>query len=353
MVVMAVMVVSLAGAAWRGAGETMHRFFGPPPDAVGRFAERASAWLDKTARALRERFAAVVAGVEVAAPEPARNLHGGRGETQAPGDGGRSDVGGAWATAPMDDQPIRIYRGSDAATQVYRGSGGETRIYRGSGAATQVYRGSGGETRVYRGSGALPKAGVLSGSARVFDGDTLEVGGVRVRLYGIDAPESQQSCRAAGRRWPCGHEAKRALANQIGTRRVACEARDRDSYSRVVAVCGVAGRELNRWMVAEGWALANRRYSLDYAAEESQARQASRGVWRGEVMAPWKWRRGERLAGGRQCGIKGNISRGGKRIYHVPGGKYYASTRIDTSRGERWFCTEREAQAAGWRRSRR
>lgn len=309
-VVMAVLAVSLAGVAWRGAGETMHQFFGVPPSTLGDFAERTSAWLDKNALVLRERFAALVDSAEVAAPK------------ESPG--GESSA-------------IRIYRGRDI--EVLR--------------VTPSTSSSAGAPRIYRGRDIEAKARTISGSAHVLDGDTLEVRGVRVRLYGIDAPESRQSCRAGGSLWPCGSEAKRALAGRIGTRRVVCEERDNDSYGRVVAVCSVSGRELNRWMVAEGWAWANRRYSLAYAAEEAQARQASRGVWRGEVMAPWKWRRGERLAGGRQCDIKGNISRKGERFYHVPGGKYYARTRIDTSRGERWFCTEKEARAAGWQRSRR
>ena len=51
--------------------------------------------------------------------------------------------------------------------------------------------------------------------------------------------------------------------------------------------------------------------------------------------------------------IKGNIGRDGSRIYQVPGGQFYERTRIDTSRGERWFCSEGEARAAGWRKSRR
>ena len=73
-------------------------------------------------------------------------------------------------------------------------------------------------------------------------------------------------------------------------------------------------------------------------------------------MPPWEWRRGKRLdavaADGRKgCRIKGNIGRGGKRIYHVPGGRWYDQTKIDRSKGERWFCSEGEAQDAGWRRS--
>ncbi len=61
---------------------------------------------------------------------------------------------------------------------------------------------------------------------------------------------------------------------------------------------------------------------------------------------------GEEKAG-KACLIKGNISRSGERIYHVPGGRWYDATRIDPLRGERWFCSEAEARAAGWRRAKR
>ena len=114
--------------------------------------------------------------------------------------------------------------------------------------------------------------------------------------------------------------------------------------------------------VSQGLALAYRRYSRDYVGEEASARNGRLGMWRGDFIPPWDWRRGERLAGNRSaaksaagsgCRIKGNIGRDGSRIYHVPGGQFYDRTRIDTSRGERWFCTEVEARGAGWRRSRR
>ena len=203
-------------------------------------------------------------------------------------------------------------------------------------------------------------APALSGRARAIDGDTLELGRARIRLHGIDAPESAQRCRAQARFWACGREATRALARLIRGKQVACEERDRDRYGRIVAVCTAAGQDLNGWMVAGGWALAYRQYSRAYVATERRARSAKRGVWQGEFVPPWDWRRGKRLAGVQRvtprrsgrCDIKGNIGSSGKRIYHMPGGRYYGGTRIDTSRGERWFCTESEARAAGWRRSR-
>ena len=220
-------------------------------------------------------------------------------------------------------------------------------------------------TGVEDGSGrTVPFGSDLSGPARVIDGDTINVGAVRVRLHGIDAPESEQSCLAGGKRWPCGQRATRALAGEIGGRAVACRERDRDRYGRIVAVCRHGGRDVNAWLVDQGWALAYRRYSRAYVDEESSARAARRGIWDGEFVAPWDWRRGERLARSRReaprttevvqsnCRIKGNISHNrGERIYHMPGDRYYARTKISPGRGERWFCSEADARAAGWRRA--
>ena len=205
---------------------------------------------------------------------------------------------------------------------------------------------------------SVPVSADITGVASVTDGDTLRIGVDRVRLHGIDAPESKQTCRAGGEPWRCGASATRALCERIAGRPVECAERDRDRYGRVVAVCRVAGTDVNAWMVEQGWAVAYRKYSTDYVSHERAAKAARRGMWRGEFAVPSRWRRGERLQAtdstdGGDCRIKGNISRKGTRIYHVPGGASYAKTRIDTSKGERWFCSEAEARAAGWRRAKR
>lgn len=202
-------------------------------------------------------------------------------------------------------------------------------------------------------------ATAIIGRATVIDGDTLEIHGTRIRLYGIDAPESSQLCIVKGKKSRCGQQAALALADKIGSGTVACEAKDRDRYNRVVAVCRAGGVALNAWMVAEGWAMAYRHYSSDYVQQETSASASKIGIWQGEFIAPWDWRRGKRLAAEESqqlsgCVIKGNISRRtGERIYHVPGGAFYDRTRIDPSKGERMFCSEADARAAGWRRSRR
>ena len=131
----------------------------------------------------------------------------------------------------------------------------------------------------------------IVGVASVIDGDTIEIHGVRIRLYGIDAPESRQLCtRPTGERWRCGQQASLALSDQIGRSTVSCDPRDTDRYGRTVAVCTSRGVDLNGWLVTQGWAVAYRRYSRDYVRAEDQARAASRGVWSGQFERPWDWR---------------------------------------------------------------
>jgi endonuclease YncB( thermonuclease family) len=139
------------------------------------------------------------------------------------------------------------------------------------------------------------QAADIAGQASIIDGDTHEIHGQRIRLHGIDAPESAQLCNRDGKPWPCGRRAAFALADRIGNLTVTCEAKDRDRYGRIVAICFAGGENLNAWMVRQGWALAYRRYSRDYIADEDTARQARAGIWAGTFTPPWDWRRGERL----------------------------------------------------------
>ena len=138
---------------------------------------------------------------------------------------------------------------------------------------------------------------IIGGETRVIDGDTLEVKGERVRLEGIDAPEKGQSCRdASGELYPCGQAVIYALHGRIGEGNVVCAIdAARDRYGRALGVCSLGGEDLNAWLVSEGHALAYRRYSLKYVDQEEAARAARRGIWAGDFVAPWDWRRGERL----------------------------------------------------------
>ena len=142
---------------------------------------------------------------------------------------------------------------------------------------------------------ATPAIADVAGTPTVIDGDTIEVHGQRIRLHGIDAPESRQLCRLDGKPWQCGKDAANALTEKIARRPVTCEDLGRDRYKRIIARCTVAGEDLEKWMIENGWALAYRRYSLDYVDEEAEAQAARRGIWAGEFVKPWEWRQGKRL----------------------------------------------------------
>ena len=166
----------------------------------------------------------------------------------------------------------------------------------------------------------------IAGVATVRDGDTVEIHGQPIRLYGIDAPEGRQVCRRDGRDWRCGQAAAHALADHIGRRPLACRPRYTDRYGRPVAVCRVAGEDIGAWLVREGWALAYRRYGTDYVTDETAAKAARRGVWSATFTPPWEWREEHRSESvpskappaPSACTIKGNINRKGARLYHLP-----------------------------------
>jgi hypothetical protein len=199
------------------------------------------------------------------------------------------------------------------------------------------------------------------------------VGQTEVRLFGIDAPELTQSCTRAGRPWTCGAAASQQLSKLVAGKPVSCIATGLDRHGRTVARCTAGGVDLNRAMVAAGYAVAYRRYSMAYVSAEESARVARRGIWSGTFEQPSEVRhagddyvieqpkrtqradkelpevsspRSKPRPSG-NCRIKGNHSRKGVRIYHLPGMPYYAQTVA-----EEIFCTEAQAKAAGYRRSR-
>ncbi|WP_316013510.1 thermonuclease family protein [Roseobacter sp. HKCCA0434] len=187
--------------------------------------------------------------------------------------------------------------------------------------------------------------GEITGAVRVIDGDTIALDDTRVRLAGMDAPETGQPCGAL----PCGEMATAALDALIADARVACAPTGDTTHSRIVATCRTDDEaDLGGSMVRAGFAMDHPDHSPDYSAPEARAQAESRGQWRGETTPPWTWRQAANAPAAGSCAIKGNISNNG-RIYHSPGDRSYAATRIDTSAGERWFCSALEAEAAGWR----
>jgi hypothetical protein len=146
------------------------------------------------------------------------------------------------------------------------------------------------------------------------------------------------------------------LAERIEGKRLECTVAAIDDYGRSIASCSHQGEDISGWMVREGHAMAFVRYSNRYTADEEAARARQAGLWRATVQPPWEYR-AERWAVAEQeapegCPIKGNISHSeGERIYHTPWSQYYERTKISVGKGERWFCSEGEALAAGWRPS--
>ena len=197
----------------------------------------------------------------------------------------------------------------------------------------------------------------VTGTVRVVDGDTLDVGGTRIRLHGIDAPERDQPCTTlSGQNWSCGDWVTQQVRDRYEGRLARCEPLDTDRYGRVVARCFVAEADIGQVLVREGFAYAYRKYSYDYDLDEKAAYVADRGIHGFVLQSPARYRLTRikgRTAQDPNCQIKGNINAKGARIYHLPGQEFYTRTGIRPENGERWFCSEAQARASGWRRARR
>ena len=209
----------------------------------------------------------------------------------------------------------------------------------------------------------------IIGTASVVDGDTIEIRGQRIRLHGIDAPETSQWCTDQSEATiRCGQQAALALDSLLNKQTCRCEVVDTDRYGRAVATCYIGQTNINEWLVCKEWALAYRKYSEDYVSAEQQAWTGGRGIWQYKFTPPWEYRAQQHSAEHRKpssptnsnipsqgtasssgCKIKGNISRFGEKIYHLPESPWYNRTHIDEATGERWFCSEEEARQAGWR----
>ncbi len=213
----------------------------------------------------------------------------------------------------------------------------------------------------------LAAANLIEGKAEVIDGDSLRVAGTEVRLFGVDAPEYSQTCFDNGAAVPCGAMAKDALEGLIGGGVLVCVSHDSDAYGRAVARCRTSGVDVGDALVSSGWATAFRRYSDEYVAAEARARASRAGIWQWDFQSPEDFRASQHVPAQQppraraaapattaprrfekdgMCLIKGNHSRRGDWIYHLPGMPYY-----DDTRAEAYFCTEAQAQAAGYRRA--
>jgi len=226
---------------------------------------------------------------------------------------------------------------------------------------------------------AMAQAGDITGVPKIHDGDQVVIGSARIRLRGIDAPSVDQLClNHAGERWTCGVAARDELIHHTDKKSWTCHVDRTDRRGRNVAKCEVDGEDIQKWLVASGWALAYVRFTHDYEADEKAAREAKAGMWQGAFIAPWDWRiRNKKtvilgaakppanahaillasasgpVAPSPECTIKGNVNGAGECIYHTPASRWYAQIKMQVSKGTRWFCSVEDAQAAGCRETKR
>lgn len=190
---------------------------------------------------------------------------------------------------------------------------------------------------------------------RVIDGDTIEIeGGERIRYIGIDTPETVDPRKPV----QCfGVEASLKNKELVEGKMVRLEKdiTDRDKYNRLLRYVYVDDTFINLELVKQGFAYSysyppDIKYQNQIVKAQQEAHEAKRGLWdlcpvQAAATIPQ-----ENNSGG-FCLIKGNISASGEKIYHLPGCNFYTKTKIDEARGEKWFCSESEAQVAGWRKA--
>lgn len=203
-------------------------------------------------------------------------------------------------------------------------------------------------------TGALPEAdpSKLEGRAVAVTGDKLRIAGNLVALDGIEAPEASQQCTRKSGTWRCGAAAKDALAALIRNRRVSCDVLD-DSATGKRARCFVGGNDVAEDLIKKGNVFSNGGFLSRYSGLEGEAQDQKVGLWSGEADRPQdyrdkRWEEAKKSAPD-GCPIKGRI-RSGSRTYVLPWATGYDGIKLRTSRGERWFCSESEAETAGWSR---
>ncbi len=136
----------------------------------------------------------------------------------------------------------------------------------------------------------------ISGSiqiTQITDGDSLRSGKLKIRLFGVDAPEKKQKCNNVdGRKWDCGIAAQKALKKLVDSvPQISCDLMDVDRYSRLVMRCYAGETDVAAALVREGLAVAYRQYSAFYSEDENVAKMNKVGIWGGSFTKPWAWRR--------------------------------------------------------------
>ena len=135
-------------------------------------------------------------------------------------------------------------------------------------------------------------ASEISGFATITDGDTIKISNNKIRLHGIDAPEKKQKCIKNSKEYNCGDVSTEMLIKRISKNKVKCVTqKNKDRYNRFIGVCYVKQKDLIKWMVRNGHAIAYKRYSKDYILDERFAKTNKLGLWSGTFLKPEKWRK--------------------------------------------------------------
>jgi micrococcal nuclease len=196
---------------------------------------------------------------------------------------------------------------------------------------------------------------------RVVDGDTIEIeGGERVRYIGIDTPETvdpRKPVQCFGKE----ASAKNKELVEGKTVRLEKDTTDRDKYNRLLRYIYVGDTFINLELVKQGFAYSysyppDIQFQKEILTAQQEAEKNKTGLWnacpvKAEKSATVPQAETTKTENSGACNIKGNISTSGEKIYHLPGCGSYAKTTIEESRGEKMFCSEAEAQAAGWRKA--
>tara|TARA_B100001142_G_C14103223_1_gene566093 strand:- start:203 stop:682 length:480 start_codon:yes stop_codon:yes gene_type:complete len=134
-------------------------------------------------------------------------------------------------------------------------------------------------------------AKTIIGEPKIIDGDTIHINKNKIRLHGIDAPETNQTCFFEKKEWLCGKQSTIELKKIVGNQIIKCVVNDIDKYNRYIAVCYLGKINLNKIMVKNGWAIAYQYYSIDYIVEEKYAMENKLGIWKGEFESPYLYRK--------------------------------------------------------------
>ena len=132
---------------------------------------------------------------------------------------------------------------------------------------------------------------IIEGKAKIIDGDTIHIDKNKIRLHGIDAPETNQTCNKNNVVWNCGIESTLVLKKLISKKDIRCEIINIDRYKRYVAECLVNNININKYMVQSGWAIAYRYYSIKFVEDEEIAKKQKLGIWKGTFIEPYLFRK--------------------------------------------------------------